>query len=93
MVSVGVGVAERVGVDVVGCGVRELLRLGADVVRVGRGVMFFAVDGAGDGVVDGVRRGVYDGLIGRTGAADEASSLAVAIVTGVSWLVTLLLSD
>ncbi|RZT28354.1 hypothetical protein EV649_2131 [Kribbella sp. VKM Ac-2569] len=85
---VGVGVAERVGVDVVGCGVRELLRLGADVVRVGRGVTFFVVDG----VVDGVRRGVYDGLVGRTGVAD-ASSLAVAIVTGVSWLVTLLLSD
>jgi hypothetical protein len=88
----GGGVAERVGVDVVGCGVRELLRLGADVVRVGRGVTFFVADGV-DGVMDGVRRGVYDGLVGRTGVADEASSLAVAIVTGVSWLVTVLLSD
>ncbi|WP_238175875.1 MULTISPECIES: hypothetical protein [Kribbella] len=88
----GVGVAERVGVDVVGCGVRELLRLGADVVRLGRGVTFFVADGV-DGVMDGVRRGVYDGLVGRTGVADEASSLAVAIVTGVSWLVTVLLSD
>src|SRR4051794_38370231 len=65
---VGVGVGVRVGVDVVGCGVRELLRLGADVVRVGRGVTFFVVDG----VVDGVRRGVDDGLVGRTGVADEA---------------------
>jgi hypothetical protein len=73
-------------VDVVGCGARVLPRLGADVVRVGFGVTLF--------VVEGVRRGVYDGLVGRTGADADASSLAVAIdVIGSDWLVTLLLSD
>lgn len=89
-VGVGVGVAERVGfgevVEVVGLGVRELLRLGADVVRVGFGVTV-------EGVVEGVRRGVYDGVGGRTGVADDASSLAVSIdEIGSDWLVTLLLS-
>ncbi|WP_410789965.1 hypothetical protein [Kribbella sp. C-35] len=93
LVGVGVGVAEWVGfgdvVDVVGLGVRVLPRLG-DVVRAGFGVTLFAVEG----VVEGVRRGVYDGLVGRTGVADDASSLAVAIdVIGSAWLVTLLLSD
>lgn len=91
LVGVGVGVAERVGlgdvVDVVGLGVRVLPRLGADVVRVGFGVTLVAFEGVG------VRRGVYDGLVGRTGVADDASSLAVAIdVIGSDWLVTLLLS-
>jgi hypothetical protein len=69
LVGVGVGVAERLGfgdvVDVVGLGVRVLPRLGADVVRVGFGVTLFAVEGV-------VRRGVYDGLVGRTGVADES---------------------
>ena len=91
LVGVGVGVAERVGlgdvVDVVGLGVRVLPRLGADVVRVGFGVARVAFEGVG------VRRGVYDGLVGRTGGADDASSLAVAIdVIGSDRLVTLLLS-
>jgi hypothetical protein len=86
VVVVGVGVAERVGVDVLGCGVRELLRLGAVVDRVGFGVTLLVVDGVLEGVAV-VRRGVYDGLVGRA----EASSPAVVIdVTGVSWLVTLL---
>ena len=91
LVGVGVGVAEWLGfgevVDVVGLGVRVLPRLGADVVRVGFGVTLVAFEGVG------VRRGVYDGLVGRTGVADDASSLAVAIdVIGSDWLVTLLLS-
>ena len=91
LVGVGVGVAEWVGfgdvVDVVGFGVRVLPRLGADVVRVGFGVTLVAFEGVG------VRRGVYDGLVGRTGVADDTSSLAVAIdVIGSDWLVTLLLS-
>jgi hypothetical protein len=89
VVLVGVGVAERVGVgdDVLGRGVRVPPRLGAVVERVGRGVTLLVVVG----VWDGVRRGVYDGLVGRTGVVDGASSAAVVIVvTGVSWLVTLL---
>ena len=63
-------------------------RIGMPVVeRVGRGVRLLVVVG----VWDGVRRGVYDGLVGRTGVVDGASSAAVVIVvTGVSWLVTLL---
>jgi hypothetical protein len=69
---------------VVGLGVRVLPRLGADVVRVGFGVTLLVVEGV-------VRRGVYDGLVGRTGVAEDASSLAVVIdVIGSAWLVTLL---
>lgn len=71
-----------------GDGVRVLSRLGALVDRVGFGVTLFVVDrvGVGAGVV---RRGVYDGLVGRIGVADDASSLATDVI-GVSWLVTLL---
>lgn len=84
LVGVGVGVADRVGVDVVGSGVRELLRLGAEVDRVGFGVTLLTVDGVLEGV-GVVRGGVYAGVVGRTGVAEEASSPAVLIdVTGVS---------
>ena len=87
VVLVGVGVADRVGVDVVGCGVRELLRLGAVVDRVGFGVALLAVDGVLDGV-GVVRRGVYDGLVARAGVAEASSDAVVIDVIGSSWLVT-----
>jgi hypothetical protein len=85
VVLVGVGVAERV--DVVGCGVRELLRLGAVVDRVGFGVTLLAVDGVLDGV-GVVRRGVDDGLVGRTGVAEASSAAVVIAVIGSCRLVT-----
>jgi hypothetical protein len=84
VVLVGVGVAERVGVDVLGCGVRELLRLGAVVDRVGFGVTLLVV--VGD--LEGVRRGVYAGLVARAGVVEASSAAVVIDVIGSSWLVT-----